>query len=198
MSLWLHGRAAMAAAAYINASIVDTDNMTCVDIVNTYSGDERCEIVKEVRCRACALHEHQTVACAPQHITLSPRHCYPPSTLPFTQPSLLLAPAVAISLRLSKNLAILFAVPVVRVARRHSRVGGNSAWPLNDLLRLHNLNPTGTVHTCVACCLLMLWARVFSRHKRGHRSDKPLAVHAHARNHTSVRTCNRRVRFSGN
>lgn len=51
MSLWLHGRAALAAAAYANSSLLDPDNMTCVDIVNAYSGEERCNIVKEV-CRS--------------------------------------------------------------------------------------------------------------------------------------------------
>lgn len=48
MSLWLHGRAALAAVAYANSSLLDPDNMTCVDIVNAYSGEERCNIVKEV------------------------------------------------------------------------------------------------------------------------------------------------------
>jgi len=60
MSLWLHGRAAVAAAMNANSSLLDPENMTCVDIVNAFSGDERCEVIRTVSWLTCCTHTQHT------------------------------------------------------------------------------------------------------------------------------------------
>ena len=58
MSLWLHGHAAVAAAMNANTSLLDPENMTCVELVNAFSGGERCKVVQTVRQHATRAHAH--------------------------------------------------------------------------------------------------------------------------------------------
>jgi hypothetical protein len=66
MSLWLHGRAAVAAAMNANSSLLDPENMTCVDIVNAFSGDERCEVIRTVSWLTCCTRTKHTHTWSPQ------------------------------------------------------------------------------------------------------------------------------------